>query len=179
MAPLHHHFELSGMPETQVVAMYYLVTAAAVPGVAAGLCGIIRHLRRVAACGHLDSFRIQRRREKSWRFKRRWFWAWRAAASPRRSCSCCAARRSVVCDTKKREAFATARWTSWKSGGAHLLLSEKHPEEHLARAGSAGASARASRLEHPADRKGARRWAWRSWARSSTPTASPRAFCWP
>ena len=28
MAPLHHHFELSGMPETQVVAMYYLVTAA-------------------------------------------------------------------------------------------------------------------------------------------------------
>ena len=26
MAPLHHHFELSGMPETQIVAMYYLVT---------------------------------------------------------------------------------------------------------------------------------------------------------
>jgi len=26
MAPLHHHFELSGMPETQVVAMYYIVT---------------------------------------------------------------------------------------------------------------------------------------------------------
>jgi len=28
MAPLHHHFELSGMPETHVVTMYYLVTAA-------------------------------------------------------------------------------------------------------------------------------------------------------
>ena len=28
MAPLHHHFELSGMPETRVVAMYYIVTAA-------------------------------------------------------------------------------------------------------------------------------------------------------
>lgn len=27
MAPLHHHFELSGMPETRVVTMYYLVTA--------------------------------------------------------------------------------------------------------------------------------------------------------
>ena len=27
MAPLHHHFELSGMPETSVVTMYYLVTA--------------------------------------------------------------------------------------------------------------------------------------------------------
>lgn len=26
MAPLHHHFELSGMPETQIVAMYYIVT---------------------------------------------------------------------------------------------------------------------------------------------------------
>ena len=26
MAPLHHHFELSGMPETRVVAMYYIVT---------------------------------------------------------------------------------------------------------------------------------------------------------
>jgi len=28
MAPLHHHFELSGMPETSVVTMYYLTTAA-------------------------------------------------------------------------------------------------------------------------------------------------------
>ena len=28
MAPLHHHFELSGMPETRVVTMYYIVTAA-------------------------------------------------------------------------------------------------------------------------------------------------------
>ncbi len=27
MAPLHHHFELSGMPETRIVAMYYLATA--------------------------------------------------------------------------------------------------------------------------------------------------------
>jgi len=26
MSPLHHHFELSGMPETHVVAMYYLAT---------------------------------------------------------------------------------------------------------------------------------------------------------
>ena len=26
MAPLHHHFELGGMPETRVVSMYYLVT---------------------------------------------------------------------------------------------------------------------------------------------------------
>ena len=26
MSPLHHHFELSGMPETQIVTMYYLVT---------------------------------------------------------------------------------------------------------------------------------------------------------
>jgi len=26
MAPLHHHFELSGMPETQVTSMYYIVT---------------------------------------------------------------------------------------------------------------------------------------------------------
>ncbi len=28
MAPLHHHFELSGIPETRVVTSYYLVTAA-------------------------------------------------------------------------------------------------------------------------------------------------------
>lgn len=28
MSPLHHHFELSGMPETQIVTMYYLVTVA-------------------------------------------------------------------------------------------------------------------------------------------------------
>jgi len=28
MAPLHHHFELSGMPETRVITMYYVVTAA-------------------------------------------------------------------------------------------------------------------------------------------------------
>ena len=27
MAPLHHHFELSGMPETRIVSMYYIVTA--------------------------------------------------------------------------------------------------------------------------------------------------------
>ena len=27
MAPLHHHFELGGMPETRVTAMYYIVTA--------------------------------------------------------------------------------------------------------------------------------------------------------
>lgn len=27
MAPLHHHFELKGMPETRIVAMYMLVTA--------------------------------------------------------------------------------------------------------------------------------------------------------
>ncbi len=27
MAPLHHHFELSGMPETRIVAMYYIATA--------------------------------------------------------------------------------------------------------------------------------------------------------
>ena len=27
MAPLHHHFELSGMPETSIVAMYYIATA--------------------------------------------------------------------------------------------------------------------------------------------------------
>ena len=27
MAPLHHHFELGGMPETQIVAMYYIGTA--------------------------------------------------------------------------------------------------------------------------------------------------------
>ena len=27
MAPLHHHFELGGMPETRVVSMYYIVTA--------------------------------------------------------------------------------------------------------------------------------------------------------
>ena len=27
MAPLHHHFEKSGMPETKIVAMYYIVTA--------------------------------------------------------------------------------------------------------------------------------------------------------
>ena len=26
MAPLHHHFELGGMPETKVVSMYYIVT---------------------------------------------------------------------------------------------------------------------------------------------------------
>ena len=26
MAPLHHHFELGGMPETQIVNMYYIVT---------------------------------------------------------------------------------------------------------------------------------------------------------
>jgi len=26
MAPLHHHFELSGMPETRIVAMYYIAT---------------------------------------------------------------------------------------------------------------------------------------------------------
>ena len=26
MAPLHHHFELGGMPETQIVAMYYIIT---------------------------------------------------------------------------------------------------------------------------------------------------------
>ena len=28
MAPLHHHFELSGIPETRVVTMYYIATAA-------------------------------------------------------------------------------------------------------------------------------------------------------
>ena len=28
MAPLHHHFELSGMPETRVVAMYLIITIA-------------------------------------------------------------------------------------------------------------------------------------------------------
>ena len=28
MSPLHYHFELGGMPETQVVAMYYIVTVA-------------------------------------------------------------------------------------------------------------------------------------------------------
>ncbi len=27
MAPLHHHFELGGMPETRIVAMFTLVTA--------------------------------------------------------------------------------------------------------------------------------------------------------
>ena len=27
MAPLHHHFEMSGIPETRIVAMYYIVTA--------------------------------------------------------------------------------------------------------------------------------------------------------
>ena len=27
MAPLHHHFEMGGMPETRIVAMYTLVTA--------------------------------------------------------------------------------------------------------------------------------------------------------
>ena len=27
MAPLHHHFELCGMPETSIVAMYYITTA--------------------------------------------------------------------------------------------------------------------------------------------------------
>ncbi len=27
MAPLHHHFELSGMPETRIVSMYMIVTA--------------------------------------------------------------------------------------------------------------------------------------------------------
>ena len=27
MAPLHHHFELSGMPETKIVTMYYITTA--------------------------------------------------------------------------------------------------------------------------------------------------------
>ena len=27
-APLHHHFELSGVPETRIVTMYYIVTAA-------------------------------------------------------------------------------------------------------------------------------------------------------
>ena len=27
MAPIHHHFELGGMPETSIVTMYYLVTA--------------------------------------------------------------------------------------------------------------------------------------------------------
>ncbi|HOF94067.1 MAG TPA: phospho-N-acetylmuramoyl-pentapeptide-transferase, partial [Clostridia bacterium] len=29
MAPLHHHFELKGVPETKVVAVYMIVTAAA------------------------------------------------------------------------------------------------------------------------------------------------------
>ena len=29
MAPLHHHFELGGVPETKIVAMYTLVTAIA------------------------------------------------------------------------------------------------------------------------------------------------------
>ena len=28
MAPLHHHFELSGIPENRIVTMYYIVTAA-------------------------------------------------------------------------------------------------------------------------------------------------------
>lgn len=28
MAPLHHHFELCGIPETRIVTMYYIVTAA-------------------------------------------------------------------------------------------------------------------------------------------------------
>ncbi len=27
MAPLHHHFELCGMPETRIVAMYYIAVA--------------------------------------------------------------------------------------------------------------------------------------------------------
>ena len=40
MAPLHHHFELGGMPETRVVAMYYIVHSAAVPAGAAGLYGL-------------------------------------------------------------------------------------------------------------------------------------------
>ena len=26
MAPLHHHFELKGIPETKIVAFYYLIT---------------------------------------------------------------------------------------------------------------------------------------------------------
>jgi phospho-N-acetylmuramoyl-pentapeptide-transferase len=26
MAPLHHHFELKGMPETRIVAFYYMIT---------------------------------------------------------------------------------------------------------------------------------------------------------
>jgi phospho-N-acetylmuramoyl-pentapeptide-transferase len=26
MAPLHHHFELKGVPETKVVAMYMVIT---------------------------------------------------------------------------------------------------------------------------------------------------------
>jgi len=26
MAPLHHHFELGGMPETQIVALYMTIT---------------------------------------------------------------------------------------------------------------------------------------------------------
>ena len=29
MAPLHHHFELCGYPETKIVSMYMIVTAAA------------------------------------------------------------------------------------------------------------------------------------------------------
>ncbi len=27
MAPLHHHFELKGIPETKIVAMYMIITA--------------------------------------------------------------------------------------------------------------------------------------------------------
>jgi UDP-N-acetylmuramyl pentapeptide phosphotransferase/UDP-N-acetylglucosamine-1-phosphate transferase len=29
MAPLHHHLELGGMPETRIVALYYTITALA------------------------------------------------------------------------------------------------------------------------------------------------------
>ena len=27
MAPLHHHFELKGYPETKIVSMYMIITA--------------------------------------------------------------------------------------------------------------------------------------------------------
>ena len=179
MAPLHHHFELGGMPETRVVAMYYIGTVLLCLLALLGFTVYGRALRKgdepSGAVPFLGYIRTKRR--SLWRFEKRWCWAWRAAARPAARLLLARGCEVTICDQKAREAFKGAL-DDLDVLGVHWHLGEENPLPLLE-----GMDALILSPRHPryASRRCPRPRIGRGGdgANWNTPTANPQGFCWP
>ena len=88
MAPLHHHFELGGMPENAGGVHVLYRDRTSVPVGTAWLHGLGCVLAKGALSARAAPFLgyIRAKRRTICKFRKRWCWVWRAAARRRQGC---------------------------------------------------------------------------------------------